>query len=413
MAQFVYRARRSGGEVIEGVIEASDRTGAVARLRSQGLFPVSLTPTTASGAAASEAGSRLRWPFRRRQRKPRLQEIVRYTEQLANLLEAGMPLTMALQSMSQLGSKGLLSEVSLELRREIMEGRSLSEAMARQPHIFSELYVNMVRAGEQSGALTEVLHRLAAYYAQFAELRQQIISAMVYPAIVLVVGVGVMTFFLTKLLPSFMVIFEGMDIPLPWSTRVVVGISHFLTGYWWLLLLIGIAGWILFRRWAESEAGRRKLDQWKLTAPILGRVTQCALFSQFARTLATLLQNGVPVLNALRITEQVIPNSILREAIRQTRDEVTDGKTISQPLQKSGVFPQLLIDLVRIGEETGDMPGALHNAAQNYERDLTIALKMVTDAIGPAMIILLAIIIGFLVFSVLSAMFKISANIAR
>jgi type II secretory pathway component PulF len=348
----------------------------------------------------------------RRQRRPSLSELATYAQQLTNLLRAGMPLTLALNSMANLGSKGIPPAVSLQLKQDVMEGKSLSEAMARQPRVFSDLFVNMVRAGEQSGALQEVLERLAQHYARFAEVRQKFISAMIYPAVVCAVGVVIVIFFMSVMLPKFLTIFEGMPgVELPAATKLLVALSHFFSRYWWTLPLAALGAWGLFQRYKATPAGARNLDRLLMRAPVLGRVVQLTLFSQFARTLSTLLQNGVPVLTALRITEQVITNRVLREAIAATREAVTDGKSLAQPLARSQVFPQLMIDLVRIGEETGDVAGALRNVAETYENDLTVALRVMTNLIEPAMIIVMALGVGFLLFSVLSAMFRITSNL--
>jgi len=218
---------------------------------------------------------------------------------------------------------------------------------------------------------------------------------------------------MTYMLPKFMTIFQGLNVDLPMMTQMLIGISHLFSSYWWLMLA-GIAVIaILFKRFQGSTEGRRKLDQWKMTAPVFGKVVKLNLFGQFARTLSTLLENGVPVLTALKITEQILPNVIVKEAIAKTREEVTDGKTIAQPLARSKVFPQLMVDLVKIGEDTGDVPGALKNVADTYENELSIALRVMTNMIEPVMIIVMAVGVGFLLLSVLSAMFAITSNIAR
>lgn len=422
MAQFNYRARNPAGELVTASIEAADRSTAVARLRQSGLFPIELTTTAERRAGRRGAGGErgravtLPRPLRElfgRQRKPKLQELANYTQQLANLLKAGMPLTMSLNSMSQIASKGISQEVSAKLRNDVMEGRSLSDAMAKQPLVFTDLCVNMVRAGEQSGALTEVLQRLATHYARFAEVQQKFKAALIYPAVVMCVGIAIMIFFMTFMLPRFLTIFEGMDVTLPLPTRMLIGLSHLFSGYWWVLLLIVIGAFVAFRRYRSTPAGRATIDQLKMRAPVLGPVVRLNLFAQFARTFGTLLQNGVPVLRALRITEDIMPNRILREALATTREAVTDGKTIAQPLAKSGVFPQVMIDLIRIGEETGDVPGALNNLADSFENDLTVQLRVMLNLIEPAIIIVLAIGVGFLLFSVLSAMFAITSNLGR
>jgi len=351
--------------------------------------------------------------FFTRQRKPKLQELATFTQQLSNLLRSGMPLTVALNSMTHLGSKGISSQVSKDLKQDVTEGKSLSDAMQRQSIIFSDLYINMVRAGEQSGALVDVLQRLATHFERFAEVQSKFVSALIYPAVVACVGVGIIIFFMTYMMPKFMSIFEGMKVQLPMSTMLLMNSGKFFGRYWWVMLLVIITLFILFKRFQSSPSGRKTIDGWKLRAPIFGRVNKLNLYGQFSRTLGTLLQNGVPVLTALKITEQVIPNTILQEAIAKTREEVTDGKTIAQPMARSKVFPQLMIDLLRIGEETGDVPGALQNLATTYENELNIALRVVTNLIEPAMIIFMAVLVGFLLLSVLSAMFAITSNIGQ
>src|ERR1051326_4958089 len=426
MPQFAYKARRRSGEIVEGILEVADRGAALVQIDRLGLFPVAVDAAKAGAIAAAErpAGTKTKLDWRAllppslrvalsQKRKPKLQELATFTQQLANLLHSGMPLTVALNSMVHLESKGISAEVSKELRQDVMEGRSLSDAMAKQPRIFSDLYINMVRAGESSGALVDVLRRMADHFERFAQVQTKFTSALVYPAFVAVVGIGIMFFFMTYMLPKFMSIFQGMNVPLPMMTQILIGISNLFAGYWWLMLLIAVAILILFKRFQASSEGRRKLDQWKMNAPVFGKVIKLNLFGQFARTLSTLLENGVPVLTALKITEQIIPNSIVKEAIAKTREEVTDGKTIAQPLARSRIFPQLMVDLVKIGEDTGDVPGALKNVADTYENELNIALRVMMNMIEPVMIIVMAIGVGFLLLSVLSAMFAMTANIAR
>jgi type II secretory pathway component PulF len=254
---------------------------------------------------------------------------------------------------------------------------------------------------------------MADHFERFAQVQSKFTSALVYPAFVSVVGICIMFFFMSYMLPKFMTIFEGMNVPLPLMTQILVKISHLFAGYWWLMLATVIAAVILFKRFQATDEGRRKIDHWRMNAPVFGKVVKLNIFGQFARTLSTLLENGVPVLTALKITEQIIPNSIVKEAIAKTREEVTDGKTIAQPLARSKIFPQLMVDLVKIGEDTGDVPGALKNVADTYENELSIALRVMTNMIEPVMIIVMAVGVGFLLLSVLSAMFAITANIAR
>ena len=426
MAQFSYKARRKSGEVVQGVLDVADRAAALMQIERLGLFPVAVDAAKGAAVAKAEPPGRkattsagvlppaLR-AFLNRQRKPKLQELATFTQQLANLLKSGMPLTVALNSMTHLGSKGISPEVSKQLKQDVMEGRSLSDAMGRHPVIFSDMYVNMVRAGEQSGALVEVLRRVAEHYERFAEVQSKFVSALVYPCIVACVGVVIVTLFMTVMLPKFMEIFQGLNVQLPWATRALMNFGNFFNkaSTWLFIMLSLVVVVILFLRFKSTETGIRKIDAWKMKAPAVGKVIKLNLFAQFARTLATLLHNGVPVLTALKITEQVIPNRILKDAIAKTRTDVTDGKTLAQPLARSKVFPQLMIDLVKIGEETGDVPGALENLASTYESELNIALRVMTNLIEPAMIIVMAIGVGGLLFSILSAMLAITSSIHR
>ena len=424
MPQFQYKARRRSGDLVEGSLEVADRAAALGQLGKLGLFPVAVTAARAgragsTGTPVAARGARSLLPVGlfaqfRRHRKPKLQELATFTQQLANLLRAGMPLTMALQSMSSLSTKGIPSEVARQLKQDVTEGRSLSDAMGRQPVVFPALVVNMVRAGEKSGALEEVLRRQSAHFERFADVQAKFKSAMIYPMVVLSVGVALVVFFMTALLPKFMNLFESIPgFELPASTRLLINTSRFLSHWWWVLVLAGALIGLLYVRYRATPGGRRTIDRIKLSVWIFGPVTRLNLFGQFARTLGTLLRNGVPVLEALRITELVVPNTIVGDAIAQTRTAVTDGKTLAQPLAKAGIFPQLMIDLLKIGEETGDIPGSLENVAETYERELTLGLRAMTNLIEPIMIVGIAIVVGFLLLSVMSAMFAITQNLQR
>jgi type II secretory pathway component PulF len=421
MAEFSYKARRRSGELVEGVLDVADRPAALVQIQRLGLFPIAVE-TAKPGATADGRRNGQKSDFlsflpaglraqMQQKRKPKLQELATFTQQLANLLQSGMPLTVALNSMTHLESKGIPAEVTRGLKQEVTEGKGLSDAMAKQPHIFSDLYINMVRAGEQSGSLVEVLRRMATHFQQFAEVQAKLTSALIYPAMVIVGGMLLVAFFMFVMMPQFTTIFSGFDIELPLPTRMLIGFSHFLIGYWWLLGLIIIVALILFFRFKASPTGGRLLDEWKMKAPVIGKVVKLNLFGQFSRTLGTLLQNGVPVLTALKITEQVMPNRLIKEAVAKTREAVTDGKTLAQPLAQSKLFPQLMVDLVRIGEETGDVPGSLNNLADTYEGELTISLRLMTQLIEPVLIVVMGGVVGFLLLSIFLPLFKLISSI--
>ena len=431
MAQFSYKARSRSGEVMQGVLESADRAGALSKLQRDGLYPVSIQPAKGKAAKSKkeksaraakvtevkpiqERGSG-RFRFRRKGRKPKLQDSATWMLQLANLLRSGMPLSVALNSMVSISGKGISEEVAIELKQNVTEGKTLSEAMARHPVIFNEMSINMVRAGEESGALEQVLRRLAKHFERFAEVQSKFVSAMIYPAIVCLVGFVIILFFMTYMLPKFSEIFESFNATLPKSTLFLMGVGKLAINpvFWIVLLVVVLAAVVLIVRYKATPNGRRKIDDMKLRLPVLGKVMRLNLFGQFARTLSTLLTNGVPVLTALRITGDVVPNIIIKDSIVMAREAVTDGKSLAEPLARSGLFPRLMIDLVRIGEETGDVPGALENVAITYENDLELELRVMTNLIEPAMIIVMAVGVGGLLFSILQALFTITNNIAR
>ena len=431
MAQFSYKARSRSGEVMQGVLESADRAGASSKLQRDGLYPVSIQPAKGKAAKTKQEksaraakvtaikpikeGGSGRFRFRRKGRKPKLQDSATWMLQLANLLRSGMPLSVALNSMISISGKGISEEVAIELRQNVTEGKTLSEAMRRHPVIFNEMSINMVRAGEESGALEQVLRRLAKHFERFAEVQSKFISAMIYPAIVCLVGFVIILFFMTYMLPKFSEIFESFNATLPKSTLFLMGVGKLAINpvFWIVLLVVVLATVVLIVRYKATPNGRRKIDDMKLRLPVLGKVMRLNLFGQFARTLSTLLTNGVPVLTALRITGDVVPNVIIKDSIVMAREAVTDGKSLAEPLARSGLFPRLMIDLVRIGEETGDVPGALENLAITYENDLELELRVMTNLIEPAMIIVMAVGVGGLLFSILQALFTITNNIAR
>ena len=433
MAQFTYKARSRSGEVMQGLLESADRAAAMSQLKRDGLFPVSIEP--AKGKAVKQAAkaeraakasnapkpinenARSGFSFRRgKNRKPKLQESATWLLQLANLLRSGMPLTLALNSMVSISGKGISEEVAGELKKDVTEGKTLSEAMAKHPVTFNEMSINMVRAGEESGALEQVLRRLAIHFERFAEVQSKFISAMIYPLIVCFVGFAIILFFMVFMLPKFKDIFDDMGdgAALPISTQLLMSLGEYAISpvFWVVLVLVGLAAFVVFVRYKGTPHGRRKLDDMKMRAWVVGKVVRMNLFGQFARTLSTLLTNGVPVLTALRITSDVVPNVIIKDAIIATREAVTDGKSIAEPLARSGLFPKLLIDLVRIGEETGDVPGALDNVATTYEKNMEQELRVMTNLIEPAMIIFMAVGVGGLLFSILQALFAITQRMS-
>lgn len=418
MAVFNYTARDASGGQTSGTINSPDRNVAVSELMSQGLTPISVSGEGDSAQDSDRVSSGIEETqvrqFGRRKKKPKLQDLANFTRQLANLLKAGMPLTGALSSMKSMDSEGIPKSVCSSLLADVKEGRNLSASMGKFTDIFPDMYLNMVKAGESSGSLVEVLKRLADHYERFAELRQKVVSALVYPALVMGLGLVLIFVFMSYILPKFMGMFDDMQgVDLPLSTEILKQLSEFFAKWWWLILMLGGLFVFLLKSYLSSHGGRERFDRWVLEAPLISRIVRPNLFGQFSRTLGALLQNGVPVLTALKITESVVQNVVIQQAIAKTREGVTDGKTLAQPLARGGVFPKLLVDLVHIGEQTGDVPAALNNIAETYDNELTVSLRTVTTLIEPALIISIAIVIGFMLVGVLQAMFKMTSVIGQ
>jgi len=408
MPIFVYTARNRKGEKLQGTIEASERRAALAQLERQGLAPVALQERAAAAAAQAAEGKPRRLAWRQGGGRMRMREVLLFTTELRDLLASGMKLGNALNCLAnrQTGRAG--DRIIAALRDEIIRGSSLSDALAQHPESFANLYVSMIRAGEASGALDEVLQRLVEHYERVQETKEKVIMAFVYPTIVVVLGCATLVFSMIYVIPKFATIFEALGQTLPLPTRLLIGGSRAIMRYGWLMLILLVVTAILARRAAQTERGRLWWHGFVLRMPLIRGVVASSIYANFARTLATLLGNGVPVLQALGIVEKTIGNSVIGREIRNARDRVTDGTTISGPLAAGKVFPVMMTDMLAIGEQTGDMRSALTHIARRYETELDRNVKIFTTALEPVLIVLVAVMVGFVAISVLMAVFSLT-----
>lgn len=450
MPRFAYTARSLDGEKVAGTIEAVDRRAALIQLECRGLAPISVkeaagaavqpvpaksgpekkgaatggkggavsapSPSVSTATAnppppaRSKGAPRLVW---RRDARPRmnLRETLLFTKELSDLLASGMTLGNALHTLSRRESGRGQDVIVAALRDEIIRGTSLSDALAQWPETFSSLYINMVRTGEASGKLAEALQRIGLHYERVQAAREKVAMALVYPAFVLTVGILTMIFTMVFVVPRFSTIFEELGSTLPLPTRILIGISGFLLRWGWLLLggLIAL-GWAV-RRYLRTPEGEMKWHALQLRLPVFKRIVTANAYAQFARTLGSLLENGVPVLQALAIVQDSIGNRIIAEQIRQARERVTDGSTISGPLAAGKVFPPLLTDMLAVGEQSGDMPGALSHIARRYDDELDRNVKLFTTILEPLMIVLMAVLVGFVAISMLLAVFDLTSGL--
>ncbi len=416
MPQFEYTAKSRDGRNSAGVVDAADRRGAIAAVERLGLVPLNVAQRSDSAktrAKAAKAGKAPRSAFKlTRPNHMSGTEVLLFTSELCDLIEGGMTLGNALNCLASRGDgQSGPSQIVTALRDAIIEGATFSSALEKFPKVFSTIYVNMVRAGEASGAMTDVLRRLIAHFERAHAMRGKVVSAMVYPVIVLIMGFGVAVFAITYILPKFQTIFDQMGPDsLPAMTKMLIGISDWSKKYAIFVAIAMVAGVFALRQWIKTPRGRRKWDGLKLKAPLIKGIVASAIYANFARTLQSLLENGVPVLQALKITSQTVGNAVIGDELTNARERVTDGTTISGPLAAGGVFPQTVIDLIAIGEQTGDMPAALGHIAKRYENELERNVAIFTSALEPIMIFAVALIIAFVAISVMQAVLGVTSG---
>jgi len=411
MATFNYKAMAKDGRKIEGTVNAADRRGAMTAVEKLGYRPISVLETKA--AQAQTKGDSI-WKLKIGNAKPKMKtmEVLLFTSELSDLLEAGLTLGAALNCLASQGeADSPQNMIAGDLRDRIVRGEQLSTAVTAHPDSFPPLYGNMIRAGEASGAMIEVLRRLSDHYERNENMKSKIKSALAYPIIVLVLGVAAVIFTMTWILPQFKKIFDSIGAGLPLPTRMLMATSDFMIRYGVLLIFAAVVGIVMLRRYIKTPEGRLKWDGLKLRTPFIKGIVACGAYSSLAYTLKTLLSNGVNVLQALKIAEETCGNALIAGALRNARQRVTDGTTISGPLASSAVFPKMMTDMLSVGEQSGDMPTSLGHIGRRYESEMDRNIKIFTNALEPILIIVIGLIIGFVAISILMAVFKVTSAI--
>lgn len=411
MANFEYIALDAKGEETTGSINASDEADAISQLRKSGLYPTQVTAAGKGGVSGS-AKRKVKKGQKGKSTatgKVNGKVLMIFTRQLATLVDAGLPLLRGLSVLGKQEKNRVMAGTINHLADAVAGGSTFSESLGQHPKVFDKLYVNMVKAGELGGVLELVLVRLAEYSEKAQKLKNRIVAAMVYPIIVIVIAVGILVFLMAVIVPRFERIFEEMlgDKPLPAITQVVIGMSRWVQDKW-LILLIGGAvfytGWIVFSR---TKVGGRIIDRWKLYFPVFGPVQLKSAISRFTRTLGTLVTSGVPILQALNITRDTAGNIIVADAIDKVHEAVKEGESVVAPLEASRIFPPMVISMVDVGEETGQLPDMLLKIADVYDDEVDNAVDAMTSMIEPIMIVLLAGIVGTIVIALFMPMISI------
>jgi general secretion pathway protein F len=402
MPFFQYKAVTPDGRVTEGTLEAADRKIALVRLEEQGHLPIKVFSSEDEGVF----GSQLKLPWQRK-RVPRADLLI-FTQELAALLQAGLPLDRSLTILSDLTENAYLREIVKELLREIKGGKSLSEGLASHPQVYPKLYVNMVKAGEISGSLETILDRVREYLENVEELRDYLVSSLIYPCILAAVGSASLIVMVTFVIPKFSAIFENAGAPIPLPMKMLLGLSGFLTGYWWFLLAAATGGFLFFRHVLRTDAGRLKWDRRLLQLPLLGSLLQKLEVSRFSRTLGTLLKSAVPLIQSINIVREVVANRVILSSMDAVVSGVKKGEGLAGPIREAMIFPPFAVHLLEVGEETGRLDDMLLQIADTYDRDLRTATKRLIALFEPAIILLMGLLIGIMVVSMLYSIFSIN-----
>jgi type II secretory pathway component PulF len=409
MPQFAYRARNSSGGLVEGVLECADRTVAIRQIEQQRCIPIRIdiignASETAAGEKAPSA------PVTQSLKIPQSQTLL-FTEQLAHLLQAGMTLDEGLSILEKRLKRARLQQMIRSLHQALIDGRSFSQALRDFPRIFPPLYVNLVAAGEASGALPEILHRLVKHLMQAKNLRDRVQLALIYPAALALAGMALITIFITFMVPQLQSFMAQNNATLPLATRILLDVHHAITRYWWLAALIAAGGFAGFRAFVRTSEGQIAWDRFRLGIPGYGGLIRHRYYAQFSRTLGTLIENGVPLLRALDLVSEIAENKFLESKLADVRRAVIDGATLSTALSAQHLFPDLFTDMMAVGEQTGQFSGSMQTIADVYERELDRTVSVISTLIPIVIVVLIAIVVGAVVYSILSAVFEMTRSL--
>lgn len=404
MSPFSYRATTLEGKVVEGVMEADGEAAVIANLRSQGYIPLEVE----SGAKKLGGGRRFSFEMPKFGGRVKNRDLMLFTRELATLLHAGMPLDRSLQSLGALTENEKLKGTVASVLDHVQAGKSLSEALDEHSDVFPVLYVNMVKAGEVGGVIETVLERLAEYLESAEKTRDEIKSAMAYPLVLGFVGSAAIIVLLTYVLPKFAMVFADLGSAMPPSTRFVMAVSELLQSYWWVGVILIAAIWTAFKRYTRTPSGRFKFDRFRLQVPLFGELTTKVQIAAFARTLGTMLKSGVPLLQSLDIVQAVVSNTVISMALESVQKDVSEGKGLSGPLERTGVFPALSLQMVTVGEETGRLDDMLLVVSDHYDRDVTNTLSRLMSLLEPGMLLVMGVVVAFIVIAMLSAVFSVN-----
>jgi type IV pilus assembly protein PilC len=397
---FEYKGRTLAGATVAGELQAKDRKDLERMLRSRRILV----------SQVNKKAAEIKLSFG--SKKIAKVDISRFTRQFSTMIGAGLPMVQCLEILGAQSERAEMKRVVNEVRESVSAGTTLSEALAKHRKVFDELYTNMVEAGEIGGALDTILVRLANYREKADALVRKVKGAMVYPSVVVIVAVAVTAAMLTFIVPVFAKMFEGLGAELPTPTKVVLGLSHFLQSNIWYILGGIAAAAIGFRYWVKTDGGKLNFDKFMLKTPLFGNLIRKSAVARFTRTLGTLLQSGVSILDALDITAKTAGNKVIQIAIRKSVVSIAEGDTITAPLKESGVFPPMVTQMIHVGEKTGGLDDMLSKIADFYDEEVDAAVSALTSIIEPVIIVFMGIVIGGILIAMYMPMFDIIGKIS-
>jgi len=420
MAVFQYSALKSDGSTASGELQANDRPEAMKRLGRQGMKPISLAIKSDKGAAEDAKLSKKKSKVPKLDAKGKVidedlpdgpvklkrAQLVIFTEELSDLLNAGLQLEPALRAMERREELSGVKDVTRILRQEVRDGSSFSAALKKASPSFSELYRSLSQAGEISGALGTILRRQAHYLVTMQELQSKVLAALIYPAFLFFSGIGVALLFVVYLIPKLTMLLDSTGAEMPGVAKLMVSASEFLKSYWWLFILLIGAGVLGFRAWIKAEKNRPAWDEAKLKMPGVGKILCSRFYVQLLETLANLVGNGLPLLRALELARNSTQNLYLRKKMDEVIEIVGEGGALSRSFKKVGFFPPLLIDMVGVGEQTGDIAKSLEKAAERYDKELTKKIEALSALIQPVIVVVMAILVGIMAYMMITVIFE-------
>ncbi len=416
MPQFKFEAMDSSGEEVKDAIEAINEEEAQQKIKQMGYFVTKITEVQVGGGKKGKKGK-----HGGKRKKGQVftiggvssKKLCTFTRQFSTLQDAGLPVLRSLKILEHQMRPGVLKNALIDVVDDVESGSTLSEAFGKHPKCFDRLYVNMVKAGEAGGALEIILQRLADFKEKAQSLKRKITGAMVYPVVVILVAIAILTFIMIMIIPKFQKIFKDFDMTLPWATQALMDVSHWFVDYWWLIPLIPFSMWLFVKLVRLHRTGAYIVDRMKLWVPVMGQIIEKTVVARTTRTLGTLVSSGVPILEALSITRETTGNAVFERMYQRVYESIREGETIAQPLKESRLVDDMVVNMIDVGEETGDLDTMLNKIADVYDEEVDVLVEALISLLEPLMIVGLGLIIGSIVIALFLPLIKLLEGLSK